>query len=473
MYKILLVDDERIVLESLKGSLDWEGLGFTICGTAESGAEALERIRELAPDVVFTDIRMPGLSGLELIKKAREIRDCSFVIVSGFAEFSYAQKAIKFGIEGYCLKPFDEDEIIAILQGIKERRSRSADNADLVWNLMEKQSDEKMHILRHRLHVLGLPEAEGYSVCMLRSATSVNLARFRMPAIHAAIGRAKYAVVTSGRFHEELQEWAEGALAAGIAISIGIDSCSTIADVHLTLERANIAAFQYFIDPSAGVYVYAHPDIMAIDAYINKLKDAIDKPELEAARKLIDEAQQILMNNKATIQSVLRMYYLVAISIEPELLHTDPYLYGFEDLIKQHRSFPELADRLKRIISTLSSPAASSVHPTVDHATLQNILDDVNSEFMNPDLSLRDLSGRYFLHPNYLSQLFKKHLGESFTDYLTGKRIAYACNMLSNTDLSIKAVGERCGYSDYFHFAKIFKKATGFTPSAYREHQHE
>jgi two-component system response regulator YesN len=89
MYKVLLVDDEPWVIESIKGKVDWEQHGFVVAGQALNGFEALERIAEAEPDVVFTDIRMPGISGLELIQKAKERkRNIHFIIISGYAEFA-------------------------------------------------------------------------------------------------------------------------------------------------------------------------------------------------------------------------------------------------------------------------------------------------------------------------------------------------------------------------------------------------
>ncbi|MDF2884704.1 MAG: hypothetical protein K0R54_5274, partial [Clostridiaceae bacterium] len=112
MYKVFIVDDEEFVIKSLIGSISWESLGFEVAGKATNGRVALEQIDSMQVDVVFSDVRMPGINGLELIKEIqRNNPNIIFIIVSGYPEFSYAQKALSYGALGYCLKPFDEPEI--------------------------------------------------------------------------------------------------------------------------------------------------------------------------------------------------------------------------------------------------------------------------------------------------------------------------------------------------------------------------
>lgn len=119
MYRVLLIDDERLVLASLRRRIDWEACGFSVCGEAFNGKDGLSKIEELHPDLVFTDIRMPGISGLDLIGQAqKEFPSVRFVVISGYSEFEYAKRAIEYGVLGFCVKPFDEEEIHGLLQGI-------------------------------------------------------------------------------------------------------------------------------------------------------------------------------------------------------------------------------------------------------------------------------------------------------------------------------------------------------------------
>ncbi len=120
MYKVIIVDDENWVVESLKKGIAWSDFGFQVIDQASDGVKALEKIRRLKPDLVFTDIRMPEMSGLDLIRQIRSERlPVEFVVVSGYAEFAYAQKALQYRVMGFCVKPAEDDEVNAVLQRVK------------------------------------------------------------------------------------------------------------------------------------------------------------------------------------------------------------------------------------------------------------------------------------------------------------------------------------------------------------------
>lgn len=153
MYKIILVDDEHLVLKSLVGSINWEEHGFKIAGQSCNSVEALEIIERVKPDFVITDIVMPNVNGLELIKRASaKSKDILFAVISGHAEFAYAQKALTYGAIGYCLKPFDDFEIITMLNKVKEilDKKKLSGNSDF--------SDLSTDISLYRLHVTGKTE---------------------------------------------------------------------------------------------------------------------------------------------------------------------------------------------------------------------------------------------------------------------------------------------------------------------------
>ena len=118
---LLIVDDEAEIRSGLRSILSWEDYSVSVIGTAASGAEALDKIRYYEPDIVITDIQMPGMSGLELVRRAKKEQfDCSFVILSGYDEFEYAKSAIKYGVREYLLKPISIKELTEIILTLKE-----------------------------------------------------------------------------------------------------------------------------------------------------------------------------------------------------------------------------------------------------------------------------------------------------------------------------------------------------------------
>lgn len=134
MYKVLIVDDERLIRDGLRTLIDWEDYGFIVADTAADGRDALDKLARLDPDLVIADIRMPGMSGLELMEQLRNGRPRlpRFVFLSGYADFDYAREALRMKAEGYMLKPVDEDELADYLVKVRhsldeERRGGAAD----------------------------------------------------------------------------------------------------------------------------------------------------------------------------------------------------------------------------------------------------------------------------------------------------------------------------------------------------------
>ena len=134
MLKLLIADDEESIRNGLKCIVDWESLGFTVCTEAANGNEAVQSIKEYWPDLVLLDIKMPGKTGIEVLEeissysKAQNLEMPSFLILSGFSQFEYAQKALNYGAKGYLLKPVDEDELVEKVNIISREISRIHDS---------------------------------------------------------------------------------------------------------------------------------------------------------------------------------------------------------------------------------------------------------------------------------------------------------------------------------------------------------
>ena len=125
MLKVLIADDEQLICSMINKMIDWEGRGLALAGMANNGLDVLDQIRELHPDIVITDIRMPGLTGLELIEEAMKIDESlDFIIISGYKNFDYAHQALTMGVRHYLLKPIDRTELMETLDRIIEERRK-------------------------------------------------------------------------------------------------------------------------------------------------------------------------------------------------------------------------------------------------------------------------------------------------------------------------------------------------------------
>lgn len=121
MHKLIIVEDEEIIRKGLINTIDWLSMGFIVIGEAEDGEEGLRLIRELEPDLVITDIKMPFLNGLDMLEKAKNTRSFESIILTSYSEFDYAKKAISVGVSDYILKPVNEKELFDIVSKIKKK----------------------------------------------------------------------------------------------------------------------------------------------------------------------------------------------------------------------------------------------------------------------------------------------------------------------------------------------------------------
>lgn len=136
MIKVIIADDEENVCQLIQNLIDWNSLGMEIIGIAHNGIETLDMIRTLSPDLVITDIRMPGYDGLEMIRRAKDIKEeLNFIIISGYGHFEYAQNAIKYGVGDYLLKPIKQEDLLSALEKIKAKYAR---------NLKQLSEEERM-----------------------------------------------------------------------------------------------------------------------------------------------------------------------------------------------------------------------------------------------------------------------------------------------------------------------------------------
>ena len=148
METLLIADDEKNIRDGLKCILDWEALGFALCGEAANGEEALSLILKSRPSLVLLDIRMPKLTGIDIIRIAREQGyNGRFIILSGYSDFSYAQAAIRYGVEYYLTKPIDEDELLDAINTIRESIAAEHQKSDSIALYREKAKDVILHEL--------------------------------------------------------------------------------------------------------------------------------------------------------------------------------------------------------------------------------------------------------------------------------------------------------------------------------------
>lgn len=179
-YKVLLIDDEPSALEGMQLWIDWQALGFEVCGTSSNGKEGLQLIKQLLPDLVITDVNMPLMNGLEMVSawQQEETKPIKFAILSGYSEFEYAKTAIRYGINHYLMKPLFEEEASEELKEIyreleQETQKRSLNqmaNSEEVVSLLKSILNEKAEDKSDFTVLTRLSEGKSlWNICLLQT----------------------------------------------------------------------------------------------------------------------------------------------------------------------------------------------------------------------------------------------------------------------------------------------------------------
>lgn len=469
MYKVLIVDDESYVVKSLHSTIDWSEYGYEVIGQAGNGVEALELIGALKPDLVFADVKMPGMGGLELIRIASgQYPDVLFIMISGHAEFSYAQNAMNNGALGYCLKPFEDSEIISMLGKASARlnQQRAAAGLKLLEEL-EDVSDEKRLRASRTLEKLGVTRERKDGKLQIAVSIGSGLLSFPL-AIQAAslrIGNNKHLYILDERYAAEarrhLQAWfPRGVKGIGwrssvVAIEAAID------DIEAVIE----AAYQFFITGKAGLFETGK-SVDAVHPALQRLGEALERKDLKTIRDVL--ASLGSDRSQLTIRHALRIYNTVMSYLyRSDTDKLEDYAYSYEHLARLYPDFGQMTTELLRLLDRSVSYRATQVPRAAKNDTFQSILKFIDEHYEG-DISIQSISRRFDINPNYVSQLFKKNLGETFTDYIARMRMKQAGQLLQTTTLPVHEIASRVGYDEYYYFARVFKKITGQTPSDFR-----
>lgn len=470
MYKVLLVDDEVWVVESLKTIIDWEEAGYKIIGQAYNGIEALDMIIKEAPDVVFTDIRMPDMNGLELIKRVNDLGlNIYFVVASGYAEFAYAQKAMNYGAVGYCLKPFDEMEIMNCLKKTSLKLREKVENLEPeIIELIECTDIGGTDKLARLFKEIGFETENGKLTILASIGKGQLMFRENTICLTLKVGVLKRVYIVQDEKSAIEKHCSENNFPQNIQ-SIGIaNTINGLGKVKEAVSEAICSAYTFFITGETGVYDAKEYDYAAVNDLLKQLRTAVSNKDFTLTGNIFKDFRKAFEEKTYNIKIAFQVYIMtVSFIIEYLKDNNEMQIENYEQMTHIFGNIAEMFDYLERLVLDHIGIKTGLFSGDVRNETVRELIDYVNSNFTK-EISIQCISGKFFVNPNYISRVFKKEVGESFIEYLTRLRVQYASRLLKETSMPVQQVSEKAGYNDYFYFTKIFKKATGKTPSQFR-----
>lgn len=499
MLSLLIADDEKVIRESLAECLNWEEIGIRVVGCCANGLEALDITIDESPDIVMTDIKMPGLNGLELIEKIQATnQDTEFIILSGYREFDFAKKAMEFGVRRYLLKPVGETQLRdAVLDAARSFERRSSVKAAMKEHqqLQLQMGAYYRQQLQYALFLHGGALEQAAKVYLERFPgqgdhfANVSFTPLRLEEAHRLtrlltpkLAELGFVTVTDFLFGKDtlyailrsrlpeaiaafVQRAGELTPAAGIEVHDGISLEGCVQRLHLDLARYSHV---YTVDADGGSYeLYGSglslEAMQQLPEQLLLLGDESDRHKAEAQIRAYLNAIEELHTLRAA-----GAHLVAGILVHRQFPGSGEHEYEgiFDEIYKEGERGPLVDKVVLTVLSLLWE----------DHSgndLIQKVKRHVRHNLADSTLSLKQIATQHaHVNVDYLSRLFVQETGEKFSHYLNGMRVEKAKQLLQADSSKVYQVAEQVGLGhNPRYFGQVFKKYTGMTPSAFAEKQ--
>lgn len=473
-YSVIIVDDEKLVINSLALGFDWSATDFEIIATFQNSKEALEQIKLLKPDVVFTDIKMPGLSGLEMMSLLNDqLPATKFVFISGHEDFAYAKKALDLGAMGYLLKPLEDEEILEVLEHMKSQFTDAQNHLEAMFYSMVQNNAPETKDLFQKTFLNVYLHSQQYCI----AASILDIAAELQGFVHFT--KIKYGKDVYFYFMEDSSILESPGFYQRIRHAIHIGQIKNFSYVMKDPEKDLLQEIESLFNSVYSFYFHGlaiPPNYLAQSvshsapsSYFKLLEEAYCKDTIVDMIELLKNVSTLYGEEERTILDALRIYNLImSLLFRRDNVFFDVPFTSPQQLTESFSDFQNMIDYLRNTLSIQSSSFGKLNLNLIKNDTFKQIITYISQNFASP-ISFQKICQEYSINPSYLSQVFQRELGTTFTHYLTDLRIHYAKHLLEHTNMIIAEISEKVGYDHYFYFSKLFKKYTSLSPTQYRE----
>lgn len=510
METVFIADDEANIREGLKYIVDWEELGFIICGEAGNGEDALRDILRLQPSLVLIDMRMPKLYGLEVIEQAKnQGYTGTFVILSGYSDFKYAQTAMKFGVKYYLTKPMDEEElekvVTEVYDSIQAERQK-VENNEFFRRKSKKEILQDIIMDEVPYELLDLKElkleAEVYQVVlyenfqigevelpyqfadmfMVADSGTNSFEHFVVKGKNVLLLKGNFAIEKFQRFLKHYESAPQkGSPLDTLFISYGC-MVTDIRGLKNSYEQAaTLLGRRFFCEKGQHVLGFADlpkeqeeklsMDITQVEEYCAKLTDFLQTFNRRKVTETLEELEGYLYHSDADISAVKLFMTDLYLQIKETMNHrynsvTIPFDSNQDSIAfinEQHYLYEitdYLAEQFEEVMNSIGNSSRDSV--------LDDILYYIEHNY-SANIKLESIAALFGYNSSYLGKIFNKNVGESFNSYVDQVRIKHAIELLIENKHKVYEIAELVGYKNVDYFHKKFKKYVGESPAEYRK----
>jgi two-component system response regulator YesN len=522
MYKLIIVDDEPLVKIGMETMIDYNKMGIEVVGTAPNGKIAFDMIRELEPHIVITDIKMPVMSGLELVEECNKSLTNSpqFIILTSFEEFDYVRRAMRSNVVDYIVKmELDPDLLVKTLEkainilnkaGVNNKKDQYTSDVfinrflnRLLNNLFSSEQEINEKLYRFNLDFSGkrflsifakidninldsLDYEENYNLYLnVINVAKLILSKY-LKGYTVAYNQTAFGIILCFQSEEDIKETCQKILTHirelciryfNVYLKFGVGSyVDSLLKLSSSFYEAQ-NALEYNRDPEKTISFYSEDEYISLQAptidiiEVNKrVIKALETYDVQGFSKIIEkliyniEHQVTIIEDSINIISGIIHLIINNLDNGEELLHE-----AFKDYPKSYQSIYSFTNKgdLVQYLNKLSKSILEKLVEQKDNPQNRIVIAAKRyiEENIYKKLSLNDVADAIDISPNYLSSIFKKYNAIGFNNYITIMKIRKARELLSEGNLKVYEVSDMLGFSSPYYFSTVYKKVTGESPT--------
>lgn len=531
MYRVIIADDEKEVRDTVILLGNWDAAGLEVIFQAQDGDQLYDMAKKCKPDIIITDMKMPGISGSDLVRKLSEdYAEIKIIIISGYDDFQYTKQAITSRVVDYILKPIDEDQLnntlFKAVKEIEEQKNAETEHASLRIKLNEALPFLKERLFNRFIDGMGMDEDKflklaelivnkeigakytaailsfenfGY-VCDEIFKSDMELLEFALQNIVAELINGKgTAFYTGEKVKKEIVMvfFGKGSKDELFAVIRSIEeslkeifgikmfACvgrtyDTFLDVKYSLNDARTVLMQINLigDKRIAFYEdiseYSKGSIASFAINENPFIVAVENGNMDLIRKSVESLyKDIKEMGLINIYSIKKLNSEIISLLEKMIGNTEAKseffnrIIGLREYIDRQISIDVIKEAMMEFLETVSV-FFSSKRRKKEISNIYKIKNYIDENF-HSKLTLGNLSEKFYWSEEYISKMFKEEFGCNLYKYLTSLRIEKAKIMIMNNDVKKSEIIELLGFTDGSHFNRAFKKYTGMNPKTFKE----
>lgn len=510
MLNVMLVDDNKSLLEGLAFLIEWEEYGYRIEFSASNYHQAIEALENHKIDLIITDIRMPRMTGFDLINyvKEKELK-IKFVLISGYSKFDYAKWAIDYRINGYLLKPIDENELIEVIKRIKVEieQERVYLNRQLNYYVHNALIGENQYT--NKLEMVNQGSKLRY--CFLRIYSekfiSSNNMQYNIECINniynkiveiAGVDREGYIIknhfgeieiIIDNKMYDgdiraylrNLENAVSEVCDEDFAIMVG-KALDNIEDIRISKQSVKHLENCVFYNMGQRIFLYddckdkKFTGFLSDNTTFEKLIYAIKNLEKEDVLNAVEDFLADIEENRISAEHIFTYIGNIIFEIGNTVVDSKgevvKYMYRSSLLKKNQTRFASVAVFLKENAIEMWEMVSEAKSKNV-LGIITSVIDYINENYSDNTTRLQTIASKYYINASYLGMLFKEKTGVSFNTYLTNIRIEKAKELLTNTNYKIYEIAHMVGFIDPNYFSVKFAEKEKITSAQFRRQKQQ